>query len=403
MTKTYLDSEEHNLCCGCGACMAICPQKAIHMRQGYDKAFYPVIDDNLCVNCNACRRVCPFINRFASDDFERKAYAAVIENKDLHLQSASGGAFEGIADALTRISKDCFVVGAEWTKNLRVCHSVKAAGERNAFKKSKYLQSDCSGIYNEVKQRLISNNTVLFTGTPCQVAALKSFLGKDYPNLYTIDLVCHGIAGEGVFAKYIRDIECRVGQKVVSVEFRKKKKDIYGEIHSRNIMLSFEDGRTQIISSDVDSYLRGYHKGLFYRESCYSCPFANSKRNSDITIGDYWHIQKLYSDMVDYTGVSCVLVNTKKGKELIDKTDGLNLRQTSVDFLLKHNNQLREPCKIPGNRSYFFKYIDIIQFDVLIGQLMGKPKYIKRMVSALLPGKVKRFLRVEKGNGTSIT
>lgn len=392
--KTYLDTNNTSDCCGCGACAEVCPCGAISFVEGKDKAVYPRIDSLKCINCGKCRQVCAFQDYpIEKDAKNKKAYVAILKNEEDRLKSASGGAFVGIVEALKKKHTNLFVAGAVWQDDLSVKHEVSTANDVDRFRKSKYIQSNTEGIFSKIKEKLNAGNAVLFSGTPCQVAELKYYLKRDYENLYTIDLVCHGVPGNSIFKKYISYLEKKYNKKVKEAGFRHKKKDFYGEVHSDFTKIVLDDGKTIIGNNKTDNYLRGFRLGLYYRDSCYSCPYANPNRISDITIGDYWNIQKKYSEIVDYTGVSCLVINTQKGQKIFDNLDELEIKETTMDYLLQSNSQLIRPSKVHKNRNYFFGEYETKDFDELINSSIGKPKKMKNRISKLLPGKVKRKVK----------
>lgn len=392
--KTYLDTNNASDCCGCGACAEVCPCSAISFVEGKDKAIYPQIDNIKCINCGKCRQVCAFYNYSVEKDYEdEKAYVALLKNDEDRLRSASGGAFVGIVNALKKKHPDLFVVGAAWQDDLSVKHEILRADEIERFRKSKYTQSYTEGIFSKIKEKLDGDNTVLFSGTPCQVAELKYYLKKEYENLYTVDLVCHGVPGNSIFKKYISFVEEKYNKKVKEASFRNKKEDFFGEVHSDYTKLVLDNGKTIFRNNKTDNYLRGFRSGLYYRESCYLCPHANPKRVSDITIGDYWNIQKKYPEIVDYTGVSCLIINTQKGKNVFDELDELEIKETTIDYLLQNNSQLIRSSKVHKNRDYFFEKYEKKNFNELINECIGKPKKMKNRISKLLPGKLKRKVK----------
>lgn len=389
--KTYLDTNNTTDCCGCGACLEVCPCGAIGFVEGKDKAIYPLVDDLKCINCGECRKVCAFQDYPIEKNFEdKKAYVAILKNDDDRLKSASGGAFIGIVSALKKKHTNLFVVGAAWQDDLSVKHEVSTSDKVEKFRKSKYIQSNTVGIYSKIKKKLDAGDTILFSGTPCQVAELKYYLKKEYKNLYTVDLVCHGVPGNSIFKKYISFIEKKYNKKVKEASFRYKKKDYYGEVHSDYTKLILDDGKTVIGNDKTDYFLKGFKSELYYRDSCYSCPYAKQNRVSDITIGDYWNIQKEYPQIVDYTGVSCLIFNTQKGKSLFEDLDTLEIKETTLDYLLQNNSQLVKTAKPHKHRDYFFNEYEKKSFDKLINESIGKPKKIKNSISKLLPGKLKR-------------
>ncbi|SEA02188.1 Coenzyme F420-reducing hydrogenase, beta subunit [Pseudobutyrivibrio sp. ACV-2] len=392
MIETFLDNKDTSSCSGCAACSDVCMAGAIGFYYGRDGGRYPQIDTQKCISCGACRKVCPIGKKpdLIEPNYEKKAYALMVESPELRERSASGGAFEAIATALHSQYDDLMVAGAVWGDDLRVYHRIVPFDERESLKKSKYVQSNCEGIYKEVRRRLSEGGHVLFTGTPCQVAALRNFLKKEYDNLFLVDLVCHGVPGEDIFRKYIEELNKKRGSQVIKVDLRHKVKDLYGEIHSKNICIEFSNGKTIVESGKRNPYLHGFTAGLFYKDSCYDCKFANKDRYGDITVGDYWRIQELNPEYVDYSGVSCVLVNTSKGRQLFNKLEKCEQFETSVDALYKRNSQLLSPAKMNPKREYFISKYKTESFDKLVDSCVKKEKMYKLILSALLPGKFKR-------------
>jgi coenzyme F420-reducing hydrogenase beta subunit len=334
-------------------------------------------------------------------DFEKKAFALMVEPEELREKSASGGAFETISTTLHREHADLMIAGAVWGEDLKVYHKLVTYDERNALKKSKYVQSNCKGIYKEVKKKLDDGIHVLFTGTPCQLAALKKYLGRDYDNLFLVDLICHGVPGESILDKYLKELSNKKNTKAVKVTFRHKKKDLYGEIHSKFICVEFDNGDIIEEEAKINPYLRGFHAGLFYRESCYECKFANNNRLGDITIGDYWRIQELNPDYVDYSGVSCMLINSEKGSNLLDKMGDCKQFETEVEALYRRNGQMISPSKKHPSRDLFYLKKDHESFDKVIDSCVKKESRYKLVVSYLLPGRLKRSVKsmFKKQNG----
>ena len=246
----------------------------------------------------------------------------------------------------------------------------------------------------DVKEKLGKGIHVLFTGTPCQTAALKNYLKKDYDNLFTVDLICHGVPGEQILDRYLGELSLKRKSKVTGVTFRHKKKDMYGEIHSKNIRVEFENRKVLEEDGKTNPYLRGFQAELFFRESCYSCRFVDKDRTGDITIGDYWRIQELDPGYVDYTGVSCLLFNTEKGWALHNRLKECRMLETDVEALYKRNGQLVALCnKKPQARELFYSQPDSESFEKLIDRCVKKEKKYKQVISSLLPGKLKRNVK----------
>lgn len=394
MAEGYLDTQNLSQCCGCGACADICPKDAIRMETGPDKAIYPRITEAACIHCNLCRSVCPMEKSpQLEDNHLRKVFALTHNNEEKRKESASGGAFEVISQGLSSQYPDLMVAGAAWDTVKTVRHILLPAQERAVFKKSKYVQSDCSGIYQAVKETLKKDIHVLFAGTPCQVAALRKYLGREQENLFTLDLICRGVPGAPILEAYIRELEEKHQSKVAAVSFREKRKDLYGEIHSDHVRVQLENGKQIWKNGKTDAYLRGYHKSLFCRESCYSCPYASPERMGDITIGDFWNIQSQFPDKVDYTGVSGIQVNSLKGQRMISLCSDAWIAETDPKLLSGRNGRLRFPTKKHPRKEQFLAELDGKAFSVLIDQYVGKADYLDNMLSGLLPGQLKRWIK----------
>lgn len=394
MAKGYLDTQNMSLCCGCGSCADICPKSLIQMVTGPDKGRYPKINEAECIHCNLCRTVCPIEQPLKLEKSQcLKVFALMHEDEKKRMESASGGAFEVVAKGLFSQYPDLVIAGAAWETTQSVCHKILPAEERTVFKKSKYVQSDCLGIYRAVKATLEKNIHVLFTGTPCQVAALKKYLGKEPENLFTVDLICHGVPGNAFLEAYIHEIEKKFKSSVKVVSFREKRKDIFGEIHSDYVKIQLKSGKTIWRNKKTDTYLRAYHHALFYRESCYSCPYATLERVSDITIGDYWNIQSIFPNVIDYTGVSAMQINSSKGQKMLSVCSEAWIMETDPKSLSGHNGCLRGPTKQNQYRKQFLSEFGSKPFSILVDKYVGRREYFKNMLSNLLPGQFKRWIK----------
>lgn len=386
----YLQTGIPSECCGCGACADICPHDAITFVKGADGADYPLVDQQKCVQCHACQPICPMQHRPEKEERRAEAYAAVLRDEDNRKLSASGGAFEGIAATLLEKHPDLWIAGAAWQSDLRVGHELLPASMRGKFRKSKYLQSNTVGIFNQVKTALRKGTPVLFTGTPCQVAALKLFLKKEYDILYTVDLICHGVPGASVFQRYTDEVQAKHKSDIATAEFRHKVKNIYGDIHSSYLKLVLTNGKSICSNKKTDPYLMGYHAGLFYRESCSHCPYATPKRYSDLTVGDYWSVQGILPQYNADAGVSCIISNSAKGAELLEAAQSLTTIQTDYQYLLDHNAQLQTPSTPHKHRQRFFDQVDRKAFSCVIQDCVGRPNYLKVFLSRLMPDTLRR-------------
>lgn len=301
-------------CCGCGACLNVCPKNAISFREDAEGFAYPSVDEGKCIDCSLCVKVCPVL----SPDVERlplKVYAA--KNRDLQerIQSSSGGMFLPLAREVLRQGGQVF--GVEFSEDFRSARHACASDADGVkrFSGSKYIQSDTGRTYSRTKMFLENGVPVLYSGTPCQIAGLRKFLRKDYENLYTVDLVCHGVPSPGIWRRYMDET---APEGTASVNFRDK---VTGW---KRFSLVMKDCSGKVLFSqreDENVFMDGFLKNLYLRPSCYRCPARKGRSGSDLTIADYWHLKKTLPDFDDNTGVGLVLVNTAKGARLFDSVD----------------------------------------------------------------------------------
>lgn len=353
-----VDIMEKNDCCGCGACADICPKSCIQMQPDVDGFLYPTVDGDLCVLCGRCKSVCPILgaDTVKNTVYDAVAFAYVASNDEFVRFGSSGGAFSLIMDAFSGIGGEFAIIGAAM-EGTEVRHTVfRDRKEADALRKSKYVQSHTMGIFRKVAQLLKKNTRVLFSGTPCQVAALKQYLGHDDMNLLTVDIVCHGVPNQTLFDEYVKELEIQHKAKVVSAEFRYKRDFDKEKPNPRALKLSFDDGSCINYTMAESEFLYAYYTGLLYRPSCEACRFACLSRPGDVTLGDYWGIEKIHPELNSLRGVSLIHFNTKKGKFLIPyfEESGTFLK-TDWNFACAENNQLTSPAVPHRNRDKFFQ------------------------------------------------
>lgn len=345
MMLAYKDKGQ---CAGCTACMNICPHNAINMQTDREGFFYPVTNEELCTNCGLCRKICPFLNtNIISDHFTQpKVYAVKNRDDKVRMNSSSGGLFTAISDYI--LSNNGVIYGAAFDDQLRVCHQrAENTEKRNKFRGSKYVQSDLQGIFKDIKADLTKGRQVLFTGTPCQTAGLNTYLHNSYENLYLCDLVCHGTPSPIIWKEHLDFMVNRYGKKITAYNFRTKWRGI-------NVSITFEDGKIINNKYDLLTYINIFHSHAALRPSCYNCHFTNYYRPSDITIGDFWGIEKCMPKFEDDKGVSLVLVNSSKGLELFQSINNkLEYRESNTKDCLQPN--LCEPSKQSPLREQFWQ------------------------------------------------
>lgn len=338
-------------CTGCAACFNRCPVGAISMQENDEGFLYPHIDTVKCVGCHLCKQVCPVINYHKIKKDNPLCYA-VAASDEIRKNSSSGGVFSVLA--LHILEQGGAVCGASFD-NTCVCHIIiEDANELCKLQGSKYLQSDVSGIYKPIKDILEKNRKLLFCGTPCQVAGIKSFLKKDYPNLYLLDIVCHGVPSPAVFKKYIN--ENFPNETFVATNFRDKQKGWSPEL----IITTTTTISTTSRMAATDDYMRAFLNNLCLRKTCGACLFNSLPRQGDLTLGDFWGIDLINKELNDERGLSEVLVNTDKGGRLLEECEAQFkiFEQADFDAILPYNPTIHISGKHHGNRDKFFKDIN---------------------------------------------
>ena len=375
---------EKNACCGCQACFNICPVSAITMEPDEEGFIYPVLDADRCIHCERCTGACPVLNRPHNNPY-RKVYAAYASDKNERMRSSSGGVFSVLARLV--LDSGGAVCGAAYQEDVSVHHMLVEDENSLAFLKgTKYVQSSTDKVYTDVLRCLDEGKTVLFCGTPCQAAGLRSFLGRDRDNLLCVDLICHGVPSPAVWMEYLREISPE--NPVSKAEFRHKKENGEGAF----IRFELENG--QIIEEKQDSnlYMKGFLQNCYLRPSCFHCPFKGFARCSDITIGDFWSIHETHPSFADKYGNSAVIVHSEKGKRWFGKAvDQLCIEDASEEQALLWNECIAESVKRTDKRAVFFsKWRKEPVIDTL-SWLTDEPKPVKETRTAF--SRVKRILR----------
>ena len=315
-------------CCGCGACSNICPKEAIKMNLDGNGFIFPEIDQEKCIQCKLCEKTCPRLSLLKCNVAGQTYYAAYSKDLEVRKHSSSGGLFSAISDYI--IDNGGYVVGVKENEDLSLSMEiVSTKEERNRFRKSKYVQCLTGNIYSAVKEKLDEGKLVLFTGLPCQVAALRLFLRKDYKNLICVDILCHGIPSEALFKDYIEWKEKKANKKIVKYNFR----DRHNELGWKKTVFSAEysDGSKEIIDSRYDYFFGLFYRDIGHRDSCFKCVHRNINRPGDITLGDFWNVEKFFPDIDTFNGVSLLIVNNDKGKDLIKRISStIELKQCDL-------------------------------------------------------------------------
>lgn len=336
-------------CCGCNACYNVCPKNVIEMKMNEHGFAYPVINESLCTKCGRCVAVCPLKNK-SKDSTPLRVIGAKNKCEDVRQSSSSGGTFFELAKQV--ILKGGVVYGCALNEDM-VAYHVSAEDEEGLkkFKSSKYVQSDVGNVYRQVKENLNNGREVLFSGTPCQVAGLKNYLGKEYNNLLLIDLLCHGVPSPKLFKDYLEMLSKKYKGKPISVNFRQKQKGwkrLYFEV-------LFDNGKRYYEFSGYDRYMWLFLHNVSLRPACYECKFACEERQGDITLGDFWGIGKKYPELDDDKGISLILLNTKKGEEAFSKIEqNFNIFESDIETAKAGQLTLTRPSKKNDKHEEFF-------------------------------------------------
>ena len=345
-------------CCACGACMNICPKSAISMKADEYGFLYPQINTDLCIECGMCKKVCSYQNKTESNS-PLKVYAAVTKSTDIS-KSASGGIFAAIAQKIIEDGGIVFGASMEYKNGaLTPVHiGVETKDELIKLMGSKYVQSSIANTYKELKSELNKKRKVLYSGTPCQIAGLKGYLQKDYENLYTVDIVCHGVPSAQFFSDYINNLENKLKGKIIDFKFRDKN---VGWGHTAKVTyICNQKEKYKWIPNGESSYFSSFLNTDIDRENCYSCKYANSHRPGDISLGDYWGIEKMHPEYLVQNGgfikvqdgSSCIIANTQKGLTLIDLCkDRIAYKESEFEKAAKGNGQLNRPSKRGKDRG----------------------------------------------------
>ena len=352
-------------CCGCNACGDICAHKAITFKTDIEGFWYPEVDKEKCTDCHLCEKVCPIINikDLKKNDFEKPSHtlAAIHKNMRVRWNSTSGGAYTALAEAM--LEQGGYISGAIYNEGFTGVHNyvTKNPEDLDKLRSSKYLESYAEGLYAEIRELLKKGEKVLACGTPCQMAALRAFLRKDYDNLVIVDFICRGVNSPKVYRAYLDSLEKRYNSKVVYV--KAKNKELGWSNLTRKV--TFANGQSYYGVFMDDDFRRGYHTNVFCRPSCYDCKFKEFPRIADITIADYWGIEKVDKNLDNNIGTSMILLNSKKGEAYFDSVkDKLEFIETPFESILGGNIALRksiEPAKI--DRKAFFEDLDTYDFD----------------------------------------
>lgn len=423
-------------CCGCSACVQRCPKQCISLHEDEEGFLYPKVNLDKCIDCGLCEKVCPVLHQ-AEERVPLEVFAAKNPNEQIRMESSSGGFFTQLAEQM--IEAGGVVFGVKWNEHFEAVHAYTETKEGlAAFRGSKYVQSHVGDTFKQAEQFLKQGRQVLFSGTPCQIAALKLFLRKDYENLLAVDFICHGTPSPGVFRWYLseefaKEAAHQSGEKIQfrsslpipsiakadvlareqgfaieDIRFRDKRvgwKKFSFVLSLKSLSKVTTAGEKNSVSLsytlDKHAFMQGFLKDLYLRPSCHACPAKSGKSGADITLGDYWDIQSLMPELDDDRGVSALTVNTEKGEQALHTTTA-ELHEAPYEDLCAKNPALVHSCRIPANRSRFFApgTTNFHQHILVLCRVPLKQKFkikvvylLSKILSKQIKQQIKRFIR----------
>lgn len=351
-------------CCGCYGCINICPKKAISMKIDNEGFFYPIVNKEVCVECGLCEKICPVKNNIKKNvESNIKAYACKNKSEEDRKTSSSGGVFFLLAKEV--IENKGVVFGASFDEKMNLHHDYgKTLNECSKFKGSKYVQSIIGEeTYKKVEEFLKERRIVLFTGTPCQIKGLNLFLRKEYDNLITAEIVCHGVPSPKVFNMYKEILKKKYKSEIKSINFRDKKTGWKNYSFTTN----FENYDVYSQKWHENSYMSGFLNKLFLRPSCYACQAKGFSSGSDLTLGDYWGVEGKHKGFDDDKGVSIVFAHTNKGNDILRKiAPYMEMEETDVNYAILNNSKIKKSARLTKNRKRFFEKVDKLGLEETI-------------------------------------
>lgn len=375
----HISNKEY--CCGCSACESVCGHDAIKLVSDSEGFKYPVTDLAKCIECGLCEKTCPVINRDSrkKDGIPLMVMGVFNKNSETVAKSSSGGVFQLIAEMV--LASGGLVYGVAYDKDMHVRHmSCTTALDLDRFRGSKYVQSDLDGIFVEIRKHLCLGKKVLFIGTPCQVEGLKLFLAKDYNNLLTVDLVCHGVPSPKLFSDYIGYVNKHLITDVSDISM----KDKSSGWHNPKIRLHY-GGKSETNTPLAKLWSDIYFDNIATRPICHSCRWTNYNRPGDITIGDFWGIEKSHPDFSNDNGISLLFANTPKGKSL---WNDISNKCESVESSVRQCCQeaLCSPTSPADDRADFWRMYKTLGFAKTVEKrfCLSKKRLLLRRIKAIV-------------------
>lgn len=354
-------TQTSDFCTGCGVCAAVCPSAAVKMQPDAHGFLRPVVDDAACIDCGLCTGKCP-VSVLPQTSAHTDVLTGYAKDGALLPRSSSGAIFPVLAAEIIR--RGGVVFGAAFDEHFDVVHTAaESVAGLSALCSSKYVQgripSDC---YPQIKAALTAGRWVYFGGLPCQAAALKSYLGRDYETLITQDTACHSVPSPLVWEGYKAELEKQYGGKLTAFSFRNKANGW----EAYHICAAFENGREFVQPAAENPYQRGFIKGLYSRSSCFACKFKGVARCSDITLADYWGVKGIQPDAYNPQGTSLILIHSEKGRSLLTSCkDWLKLQPAAKDAFA-FNSAVLTPVEKPARYDEFWAEYGQTPFNALV-------------------------------------
>lgn len=375
-------------CTECGVCEKICPKQAIEMKEDESGFLIPKINNSKCIECGLCQKRCPQNINIKIDDYYGKSYAAQCLNKDILLDSSSGGFFSVLATEI--INQKGIVFGATMDENLNVYHRfVNNEKDLSLLRGSKYVFSNLRDTYKEAKEYLEKDILVLFSGLPCQIAGLKSYLNKKYDNLITVDVICHGTPSYKLFEVYKNYLEIKNNSKVKEYKFRNKAK------HGWGVYWSYCCNNKNEKNGGLydDPYIATFIKGDANKDACYKCKYVGfENRPADITLGDYWGIDIVHPEMASNDGVSAVIVNSFKAKEIVEKViKKCKYVESEREKIARYNESLIRSLNRTKKREHIYDGLkELSPRDFIKRNLeVSHKEFLKTKIRLMIPYKIR--------------
>lgn len=395
--------KEKQKCCGCTACYNGCPVKAITMEPDIEGFLYPRIDEEKCVQCGLCEKICPVLNRECHEEMT-EGYIIRYKNAEIVEESTSGGAFTAFATFL--LNNGYVVYGAGYDDDMQVvCKEALKLTDLKEMRGSKFVQSNLGNIFQTIKRQLKEDQKILFTGTPCQVAGLISYLGGKPENLICIDFVCRGVPSPGLWKNYVDMMEKTYGSKMVGARFKHK---TYG-YHGTTMKVDFANGKTWYGSGRVDPMMKAFVTEMASRPSCHICAFKGVERQSDVTMFDCYEFSRITGMRDDDKGYSSVFIHSKTGRALVDALgDDIFKINVSIDELVTENGIMVSNSSRPHEkRNEFYRAVSLASIDKAINEVapITRKDYIieksKRIL--FLTGMMKYIRKLKKKHIIAVT